>query len=183
MLEISSSLQYLPLLPSSKVGVLVHAGVQIRGFIIIIGQNKNLYNTLPSQINNLPFESEQPSYLSTSFISRKSFPKNFVFLRLNPRLTTVVYLTSECMLAHAFAWSKTTKFFENYEKNTFFIMHTRGLQRKTKIKVCWSAIGIDSQKLVDAQKLVVHLEFCFFLLFLYFFLHGRSKCMIQKKSK
>ena len=29
-----------------------------------------------------------------------------------------------------------------------------------KKKVCWSAIGSDSQKLVDTQKLVAHWEFC-----------------------
>ena len=46
-------------------------------------------------------------------------------------------------------------------------MRTRGShkaheekQRKTKNKVCWSAIGSDSQKLVDTQTLVAHLEFC-----------------------
>ena len=37
--------------------------------------------------------------------------------------------TSECMLAHAFALSKTMKTLENYEKCTFFIMHRRGSRK------------------------------------------------------
>ena len=46
-------------------------------------------------------------------------------------------------------------------KNTFFIFHTRGSCRKMK-QVCLSAIGCDSQKLVDTQKLVAPGEFDFF---------------------
>ena len=48
---------------------------------------------------------------------------------------------------------------------TFFIMRTRGSRRaheEKKKKVCWSAIGSDSLKLVYTQTLVDHLEFTFF---------------------
>ena len=68
-------------------------------------------------------------------------------------------------LTHACAWVRMV---ENDEKHRNHCMCTRGLQRKTKKKVCWSAIGSDSQKLVDTLRLVAHLEFCCFL---YFFLH------------
>ena len=61
-------------------------------------------------------------------------------------------------------------------KSTFFIMRTRGSWRKTKKKVCWSAIESESQKLVDTQTLVAHLEFCSFL---FFFLHEPLMCMTQ----
>ena len=43
------------------------------------------------------------------------------------------------------------------------------LTKKNKKKVCWSAIGSGSQKLVDTLTLVTHLEFCCFLFFLLFF--------------
>ena len=39
----------------------------------------------------------------------------------------------------------------NLQKSTFCIMCTRGSWRKTKKKVCWSAIGSDFQKLVDTH--------------------------------
>ena len=58
------------------------------------------------------------------------------------------------------------------KKSTFFIMHMRGTweayEAKRRQKVCWSAIGSDSQKLVDTLKLVAHLEFCCFLYFFIF---------------
>ena len=38
------------------------------------------------------------------------------------------------MLLHG---QKQQKTFENDEKSIFFIMHARGLRRKTKKKVCW----------------------------------------------
>ena len=104
--------------------------------------------------------------------------------------------TSERMLAHAFAWSKTIENTRKWVKSTFFIMHTRGSRealnekrRKTKKKVCWSAIGGDSQKLVDTQMLVANLEFCF-LFFLFFFSTCTSHVhddvlwkTLQKKNK
>ena len=37
--------------------------------------------------------------------------------------------TRECMLAHAFAWSKTIKNIWKSWKSTFFIMHTRGSRK------------------------------------------------------
>ena len=43
-----------------------------------------------------------------------------------------------------------------------------------KKKFCWSAIGSDSQKLVDTQTLVAHLEFCFIFV-LYHLLAKQSK--------
>ena len=74
--------------------------------------------------------------------------------------------TTKRMLAHAFAWSKMIKNIWKWVKKNLF-HHAHGLQRKTKKKVCWSAIGSDSQKLVDTLKLVAHLEFCCFCTFFY----------------
>ena len=91
--------------------------------------------------------------------------------------------TRERMLAHEFAWSKTTINIQKWRKKYLFHhaceRHTRGLRRKMKKKVCWSAIGSDSQKLVDTQKLVAHLEFCCFLIV---FLHGLIMLMNKTKS-
>ena len=47
-------------------------------------------------------------------------------------------------------------------------------EEKTKKKVCWSAIGSDSQKLVGTQKLVAHLEFCC--------IYGVQVCRIHTKT-
>ena len=75
-------------------------------------------------------------------------------------------LTSKLMLANAWTWSKKMK---NTQKSTRkYLFHfaqerlTWGSHRKTRKKVCWSAIGSDPPKLVDTQKLVAYLEFCCF---------------------
>ena len=73
--------------------------------------------------------------------------------RLSLSVQLVVYFDQHM---HAFAWSKTIKNAQKWvKKSTFFIMRTRGSLRahkeKWKKKVCWSAIGSDSQKLVDTH--------------------------------
>ena len=111
------------------------------------------------------------SPMSFKFIYRPTFIYVcLVFMRsqtLNPA-TIVVYFDQP----HAFAWSKTIKNTWKWVKKYLFHhaheRHKRGLRRKTKKKVCWSAIGSDSQKLVDTLKLVAHLEFCCFLYFFIF---------------
>ena len=97
------------------------------------------------------------------------FTLNFPVLKIKASYLAIVLLkTSD----GGFVWvlrmhshgQKQWKTFKNHRKSTFSIMHTRGSWRKTKKKVCWLAIGSDSQKLVDTQKLVAHLEFCCFLI-------------------
>ena len=97
-------------------------------------------------------------------------------------------LTREPMLAHAFSWSKTIKNTQKWVKKYLFHhayeRHTRGLWRKQKKKVCWSAIGSDSQKLVNTLKLVAHLEFCGFYTFFYMSNACEwCKCSLKKDEK
>ena len=81
--------------------------------------------------------------------------------------------TSERMLVHAFAWLKlienTRKWVKKVPFHHAYKRLMRGLRRKLKKKVCWSAIESDSQSLVGTQTLVAHLEICCFL---FFFLHA-----------
>ena len=61
--------------------------------------------------------------------------------------------TSKRMLAHTFTWLKSTENIEKWWKK-YLLLHTherlrKDSWRKLKKKVCWSAIGSDSQKLVD----------------------------------
>ena len=94
---------------------------------------------------------------------------NCVYFRVIPlqakRVGSVVYFNQQ---THAFAWSKMMK---NIWKLPFpsciWEAHER-LMKKIKKKVCWSAIGSYS------QKLVAHLTF-----FLFFFLHEPLMCMTQ----
>ena len=73
-------------------------------------------------------------------------------------------LTSKRMLAHAFSWSKTMKNIQKSWKSTFSIMCTKGSWRKTKKKVCWSAIGSDSQNWLTHKRWLLIWNFVILLL-------------------
>ena len=99
------------------------------------------------------------------------------------------------MRSHGPTRSKT---FKNHEKVPFSSCTREAHARLTKKnkgkqkKVCWSAIGSDSQKLIDTQTLVENLEFCCFLLFFvvfcsFFYMHllcdyGQSGQILKVKN-
>ena len=81
----------------------------------------------------LTWNCKETKNLYVEVLSIKKRPLEVVILLL-------YILTSKCMLAHAFSWSKTIKTLWNYPKHTFFFMRTRGTC-KTHVEIYSWIIG------------------------------------------